>query len=129
MVTGKIDRIEKNSDGTYSLYDYKTGRPTSEKQISPDGEKKNYYNQLCFYKYAYEKLTGNKVSQVGIIYVEDHARSVYKTLTDSDMEYIENLIKDTYSNIKSLKFNPIKEDKQGVCKNCVYKHLCKLDLI
>lgn len=129
LVTGKIDRIEKNSDGTYSLYDYKTGRPTSEKQISPDGEKKNYYNQLCFYKYAYEKLTGNKVSQVGIIYVEDHARSVYKTLTDSDMEYIENLIKDTYSNIKSLKFNPIKEDKQGVCKNCVYKHLCKLDLI
>lgn len=129
LVTGKIDRIEKNSDGTYSLYDYKTGRPTSEKQISPDGEKKNYYNQLCFYKYAYEKLTGNKVSQVGIIYVEDHAKSVYKTLTDSDMEYIENLIKDTYSNIKSLKFNPIKEDKQGVCKNCVYKHLCKLDLI
>ena len=129
LVTGKIDRIEKNSDGTYSLYDYKTGKPTSEKQITPDGDKKNYYNQLCFYKYAYEKLTGNKVSQVGIIYVEDHAKSVYKTLTDSDMEYIENLIKDTYANIKALKFNPIKEDKQGVCKTCVYKHLCKLDLI
>lgn len=129
LVTGKIDRIEKNSDGTYSLFDYKTGRPSSEKQISPDGDKKNYYNQLCFYKYAYEKLTGNKVSQVGIIYVEDHAKSVYKTLIDSDMEYIENLIKDTYANIKALKFNPIKEDKQGVCKNCVYKQLCKLDLI
>ena len=129
LVSGKIDRIEKNSDGTYSLYDYKTGKPTSEKQITPDGDKKNYYNQLCFYKYAYEKLTGNKVSQVGIIYVEDHAKSVYKTLTDSDMEYIENLIKDTYANIKALKFNPIKEDKQGVCKTCVYKHLCKLDLI
>lgn len=129
LVTGKIDRIEKNSDGTYSLYDYKTGKPTSEKQITPDGDKKNYYNQLCFYKYAYEKLTGNKVSQVGIIYVEDHAKSVYKTLADSDMEYIENLIKDTYANIKALKFNPIKEDKQGVCKTCVYKHLCKLDLI
>ena len=129
LVTGKIDRIEKNSDGTYSLYDYKTGKPTSEKQISPEGERKNYYNQLCFYKYAYEKLTGNKVSQVGIIYVEDHAKSVYKTLADNDMEYIENLIKETYSNIKSMKFNPIKEDKQGVCKTCVYKHLCKLDLI
>ena len=129
LVTGKIDRIEKNSDGTYSLFDYKTGNPTSEKQISPDGTKKNYYNQLCFYKYAYEKLTGNKVAQVGIIYVENHAKSVYKTLTNSDMEYIENLIKDTYSNIKALKFNPIKEDKQGACKNCAYKHLCKLDLI
>lgn len=128
-VSGKIDRIEKNSDGTYSLYDYKTGKPTSEKQITQSGGKKNYYNQLCFYKYAYEKMTGNKVSQVGIIYVEDHAKSVYKTLTDSDMTYIENLIKDTYSKIKALKFNPIKEDKQGVCKTCVYKHLCKLDII
>ena len=129
LVSGKIDRIEKNSDGTYSLYDYKTGKPTSEKQITQSGGKKNYYNQLCFYKYAYEKMTGNKVSQVGIIYVEDHAKSVYKTLTDSDMVYIENLIKDTYSKIKALKFNPIKEDKQGVCKTCVYKHLCKLDII
>lgn len=129
LVSGKIDRIEKNSDGTYSLYDYKTGKPASEKQITQSGGKKNYYNQLCFYKYAYEKMTGNKVSQVGIIYVEDHAKSVYKTLTDSDMAYIENLIKDTYSKIKALKFNPIKEDKQGVCKTCVYKHLCKLDII
>ena len=129
LVSGKIDRIEKNSDGTYSLYDYKTGKPTSEKQITQSGGKKNYYNQLCFYKYAYEKMTGNKVSQVGIIYVEDHAKSVYKTLTDSDMAYIENLIKDTYSKIKALKFNPIKEDKQGVCKTCGYKHLCKLDII
>lgn len=129
LISGKIDRIEKNSDGTYSLYDYKTGKPTSEKQITQSGGKKNYYNQLCFYKYAYEKMTGNKVSQVGIIYVEDHAKSVYKTLTDSDMAYIENLIKDTYSKIKALKFNPIKEDKQGVCKTCVYKHLCKLDII
>lgn len=129
IVTGKIDRIEKNSDGTYSLYDYKTGKPTSEKQISPDGDRKNYFNQLCFYKLAYERLTGNKVSQVGIIYVEDYAKSVYKILSNDDMEYIENLIQETYANIKALRFNPIKEDKQGTCKSCVYKHLCKLDLL
>lgn len=45
------------------------------------------------------------------------------------MQYIENLIEETYMNIKALKFNPIKEDKQGVCKCCVYRHLCRLDLI
>lgn len=129
FITGKIDRIEKNSDGTYELYDYKTGNYTSEKKIAPNEEKQNYFNQLCFYKYAYEKLTGNKVSKVGIIYVENHEKSVDKYLTDDDMKYIETLIKDTYQNIKALKFNPIKEDKQGVCKNCVYKQLCKLDLI
>ncbi|RAI14694.1 MAG: hypothetical protein DK841_01230 [Candidatus Melainabacteria bacterium] len=129
FITGKIDRIEKNSDGTFELYDYKTGNYTNEKKIAPNEEKQNYFNQLCFYKYAYEKLTGNKVSKVGIIYVENHEKSVDKYLTDDDMKYIETLIKDTYQNIKALKFNPIKEDKQGACKNCVYKQLCKLDLI
>lgn len=129
FITGKIDRIEKNSDGTFELYDYKTGNYSSEKKIAPNEEKQNYFNQLCFYKYAYEKLTGNKVSKVGIIYVENHEKSVDKYLTDDDMKYIETLIKDTYLNIKALKFNPIKEDKQGACKNCVYKQLCKLDLI
>lgn len=129
FITGKIDRIEKNSDGTFELYDYKTGNYTSEKKIAPNEEKQNYFNQLCFYKYAYEKLTGNKVSKVGIIYVENHEKSVDKYLTDDDMKYIETLIKDSYQNIKALKFNPIKEDKQGACKNCVYKQLCKLDLI
>lgn len=129
FITGKIDRIEKNSDGTFELYDYKTGNYSSEKKIATNEEKQNYFNQLCFYKYAYEKLTGNKVSKVGIIYVENHEKSVDKYLTDDDMKYIETLIKDTYQNIKALKFNPIKEDKQGACKNCVYKQLCKLDLI
>lgn len=129
LITGKIDRIERNSDGTYELYDYKTGNYTSEKKIAPGEEKQGYYNQLCLYKYAYEKLTGNKVSKVGIIYVENHEKSVYKTLTNEDMVYIENLIKDTYKNVRLLKFNPIKEDKNGTCKTCVYKHLCKLDLI
>ena len=128
FITGKIDRIEKNSDGTFSLYDYKTGTPVSKNQIALGGIKEGYYNQLCFYKYAYEKLTGNKVSEVGIIYVEDHAKSVYKTFDQSDMEYIENKIKETYENIKALKFEPIPEDVQGKCKFCAYKHLCRLDL-
>lgn len=129
LITGKIDRIEKNSDGTYELYDYKTGNYTSEKKVAPGEEKENYYNQLCFYKYAYEKLTGNKVSKAGIIYVENHQKSVEKILTDGDMTYIENLIKETYLKIKQLKFMPIKEDKQGLCKMCEYRHLCRLDII
>lgn len=129
LVTGKIDRIEKNTDGTYCLYDYKTGTPVSEKQIALGGIKEGYYNQLCFYKYAFEKLSGKKVSQTGIIYIEEHSKSVYKTLTSEDMKYIENKIEETYKNIRELKFNPIKENKQGVCKFCAYQQFCKLDIL
>lgn len=129
LITGKIDRVEQNNDGTYSLYDYKTGSPVSSNQVTIGGLKEGYYNQLCFYKYAFEKFSGKKVSQVGLVYVEDHTKSVYKTLSTEDMDYIEKTIKDTCENIKSLKFDPISEDKQGICKFCAYKHLCKLDLI
>lgn len=127
FITGSIDRVEKFSDGTYELYDYKTGMPESEKNIAIGGKKENYYNQLCFYKYAFEKMTGKKVSKVGLIYVADHKKNVYKVLDDKDMEHIENLIKQTYKDIKDLKFNPNKDS--SACSYCDYKHLCKLDLI
>ena len=42
---------------------------------------------------------------------------------------IENLIRDTYKKIRDLNFDPIPEDNTGTCKYCVYKHLCKLDVI
>lgn len=129
LISGKIDRIEKNSDGTYCLYDYKTGAPASASKFAPGEEKEGYYNQLCFYKYAFEKMTGKKVSQTGIIYVEDHTKNVKKELCEEDMHYIEDKITDTYKNIKEMKFNPIKETRDGACKFCAYKQLCRLDLI
>ena len=49
-LSGKIDRIEKNLDRTYTLCDYKSGNPVSEKQVEKDGKSSAYYNQLCFYK-------------------------------------------------------------------------------
>jgi DNA helicase-2/ATP-dependent DNA helicase PcrA len=127
LVSGKIDRIEKNSDGTYELYDYKTGKPPSQADVAPGGKRENYFNQLCFYKYAFEKLTGKKVARTGLIYVEDHERNVYKELTDDDMRYVEDLIMQTYANIRALRFAP--DQKPDTCKYCAYKQLCKLEVV
>ena len=52
-----------------------------------------------------------------------------RRISRRNMQYIENKIKEVYANIKDLKFDPIPEDKQGPCKFCAYKHLCKLDVI
>ena len=56
-------------------------------------------------------------------------KNIYKELTKDDMDYIEELIKSTYEKINNLEFDPVKEDSNGACKNCPYKHLCRLDLI
>lgn len=129
FISGKIDRIEVNKDGTYELYDYKTGKPVSETKVAPGEEKEGYYNQLCFYKYAFEKLTGKKVSKTGLIYVENHQKNVYKELTSEDMTYIENKIKEVYENIKAMKFDGICDKKNETCKYCEYKQLCTLEII
>ena len=74
-------------------------------------------------------MSDKKVAKVGIIYVEDHKHSVYKELCKEDMQYIEEKIKDTYKNITQMNFNPITETRDGACKFCAYKHLCRLDVI
>ena len=127
MLNGKIDRVEKLSDGTYALYDYKTSTPTAKTQYREGGSREDYYIQLCCYKYAFEKKTGLKVSQVGVIYVENHNKSVSLELDTEDMSYIENLVSEIYTNIRKLKFDvPVSCDN---CKFCAYKELCKLDVL
>ena len=128
FISGKIDRIEKNKDGTYELYDYKTGTPVSSKKVEIGESREDYFNQLCFYKYAFEKMTNKKVSKVGLIYVENHSKTIYKELTANDMNYIENLIVKAYDDIKNLQFNESAKSKDS-CKYCAYQHLCKLEII
>ena len=129
MLNGKIDRIEKLSDGTYALYDYKTSSPVSKNQYRPGGTREDYYNQLCCYKYAFEKKTGFKVSKVGVIYVENHTKSVTLELSQEDMDYIENLVVETYKKIRNLEFNIPLTVQEKTCSFCGYKELCKLDVI
>ena len=129
LLNGKIDRVEKLSDGTYALYDYKTSSPVSKNQYREGGSREDYYNQLCCYKYAFEKKTGFKVSQVGVIYVENHTKSVTLELGQEDMNYIENLVVDTYQNIRNLNFKTPIASQEKSCGFCGYKELCKLDVI
>ena len=129
LLNGKIDRIEKCSDGTYSLYDYKTSSYSSVSQMTTGGSREDYYNQLCCYKYAYEKKYPDRtVSKVGIIYLDDNKTNEIE-LGQSDMEYIENLITETYKNILNLNFNVKTDFDTKTCQYCTYKDLCRLDVI
>ena len=127
IIKGKIDRIEKNNDGTFGLYDYKTGRAKPKTQIADGKDNEDYLNQLRFYKLAYESDNpGSEVSQVGLIFVEEPTKSFYTTLTKEDNEIIKSKIVESYKGIRELNFEPSHCEK--ACQYCSFKHLCTLDL-
>jgi len=129
FIKGFIDRIEKNNDGTFSLYDYKTGSAKPKSQIADGKDYESYLNQLRFYKFAFEILNeGSKVSQVGLVFVEEHEKNYYTELCEQDNEIIKDKILQTYKNISELKFQPI-EPSEKKCNFCDYKMLCRLDII
>lgn len=124
---GIIDRVEKNSDGTYSIYDYKTGEVKTSSKIRPGGDNENYYNQLCLYKYYFEKITGEIVRDTEFIFIiSPETDSRYGFTEDETNEVVEKF-KGAIKDINSCKFEPT-EDKSN-CKYCGFKDFCKLDVV
>ena len=121
-IKGFIDRIEKLEDGTFALYDYKTGSNKT-KEIEDGKSYEKYLNQLRFYKYAFEKSTGNVVSKTGIIFPDDCLENCEKFLQEEDNILIERKIIETKSNIKNMNFEPNPKNKD-ICANCCYKGIC-----
>lgn len=126
-LTGKIDKIEKNEDGTYFLTDYKTGRAYGSGKIAYE----KYLDQIQFYKLAFEaKNQGDKVSHVAIVYVEAPEKTYIQQVFENDNHEIKEKIKDVFSQIQNMEFEPVCENqKNDACKWCNYKLLCKLNVI
>ncbi len=129
FIKGFIDRIEKNPDLTFELYDYKTGGAKPAVQIADGKDYENYLNQLRFYKFAFELQNPNaQVSRAGLIFVEEPDKNFYINLTDDDNKIIKDKIKYFYDNLEKLNFNPPEPQKRN-CKYCDYINLCRLNKI
>lgn len=122
---GIIDRIDKNVDGTFTIYDYKTGSAKNEKTICEGGDHEDYYNQIGLYKYYFEKQTGKTVKETTFIFPDEFTDNFTLVLTDEKCCEIEQRFKSAISGIKSYKFNPALSEKS--CKWCQYKDFCHLE--
>lgn len=124
---GIIDRIDKNDDGTFSIFDYKTGSAKNEKIICLDGEHEDYYNQIGLYKYYFEKETGGKVKETTFIFPEEFTDNFTLDLTYEDCEEIRKKFTDAIDSIKAYKFEP--SYKEEACKWCAYCDFCRMDSV
>ena len=128
---GYIDRVDKNPDGTYSIYDYKTGKAKSSKNIAIDGEHEDYYNQIALYKYYFEQLTGEKVKDTTFIFPEEFEKNLTLEFTEDDCNAVIAKFKEAISNIKSYKFSPVldRNYSKQPCMYCQYKDFCHLEIV
>jgi len=124
---GVIDRIDINSDGTYVIYDYKTGN-NKNNEIAKGKDHEDYYYQMAWYKYFYEKKTGNKVSMTKFIYPEDIAKNLNGIEYDeSELSECVEIFKKAVNDIKNMNFEPSYKEK--ACKYCNYKDYCGMNKV
>lgn len=123
---GFIDRIDMNSDGTYVIYDYKTGN-NKNKEIEPGKDHEDYYNQMALYKYFYERKTGNKVSMTKFLYPEDYESTNNGIeFTEDEINAVVETFKQAVADIKALNFEP-KKNENKACKYCNYRDYCGMN--
>jgi DNA helicase-2/ATP-dependent DNA helicase PcrA len=123
---GIVDKITKNDDGTYSIIDYKTGTPCKSSDISPNGKHKDYYNQICLYKYYFEKKTGVVVRDLSFVFTVD-CSVVTLTPTEEECESVVNELKQSIISIADCNFEP--SYNKDACKYCNYKDFCRMEIV
>jgi len=89
-LTGKLDRLDRNEDGSVRVVDYKTGKAKSENDIrgltkSSDG---GYYRQLVFYKLLLDRDGKYQMKDAALHFVEpdDKGACIIRTFSITDKE-------------------------------------------
>ena len=149
IFTGKYDKVEWQDEKKrlVRILDYKTGKPDEHlKNIdecddlgSPDCE--GYLRQLVAYKLLFERdkkeSAGRRVGSGALVFIEpvseDLKRKGYKKgnyatkvvdISDSMTAELEEVIKNTWVDIKALKFGKFTERDKDICRMCDFDNIC-----
>ncbi|MCX5667839.1 MAG: ATP-dependent DNA helicase [Candidatus Omnitrophica bacterium] len=149
IFTGKYDKVEwqDQKKGTVRIIDYKTGKPDDHlKKINAHRDLRSedcdgYLRQLVCYKLLYEKdasQSRGKIASHGVlVFIEPLSADIRKLslkkgdyvslpvrIPEEMVAEMEIIIKDTWSSIKSLRFEKFAKRDEGKCGKCDYDDIC-----
>ncbi|MDD3887760.1 MAG: UvrD-helicase domain-containing protein [Patescibacteria group bacterium] len=112
---GQIDRIDKLSDDTVEIVDYKTGKlPKNEKDVEKN-------EQLLIYSYACQKVLNLKPSKLSLYFIDQNKKFTAKQNPIKEEKIIQK-VQELIAKIKESEFSA----KPGfACKFCDYKDICE----
>jgi len=112
-VTGRIDRMDRASDGSVTITDYKTGRPQSQEDADES-------LQLSIYALAARERWGYEPERL-VLYNLEGNEAVLTRRSAADIELARKKVLETADRISTGQFEP---NPGFQCRFCAYKNLC-----
>ncbi len=114
QLRGRVDRVDRTSDGGYELIDYKTGEQPA--GASPSGDV-----QLALYRLGAREAWQIEAAVGSYWYVLDDARVPVPAQPD-DAERVERTVLEVAGGIESQDFEP--RPSHQICSWCDYRLIC-----
>lgn len=114
VIKGAIDRIDKLSDGTLEIIDYKTGKTKTKLDFAAK-------RQLILYQLFIEEFLGAKVGALSYYYLESGEKFTF-TATAKDITKLQLEINEEIAAIKKRNFAPT---PSPMCEFCDFNSICE----
>jgi DNA helicase II / ATP-dependent DNA helicase PcrA len=114
LLRGRVDRVDRNPDGTFELIDYKTGRAKSEQELREDV-------QLSVYQMGARESWGLETSAQSYFYVLT-GEKVPVEHSDEELERVKATVTEIAAGILKQRFEPTPSPE--ICRFCDYRIIC-----
>jgi DNA helicase II / ATP-dependent DNA helicase PcrA len=117
-IKGRIDRLERTSDGEYVLSDFKTTKEGESRNSITHSIQINTYCLAVMHKY------GKLPERASLVYLKGRKRPVHYYPDPLQIRNQETRLKGLIANIMDEQFNPAIPSLLGICRWCGFKTEC-----